>query len=440
MFDIEHTPLATTVAQAGKLIDAVITANHANLGTITTDITPFHSRAVPSISAHDYLFRVSKYVGLENDSVLAVLVYLDRITRTQIHRPSMAISPYNIHRLILSAIVVSHKFHSDIFLNNLRYSKVGGIPLAELNQLELELLFLIKFDLKVDSAELQHLGEWLVAWPGSLPNTTAFPTSGSNSVCMLSQYYEETAMARQTELYGQHLSSVSDSPVSPMVAPAADSLASTMTITSDADYSITRSVADNGANSAIPYMEMQQVSPNAVAENLIVHKRSFRRQHHPYQQQPTSHDRSPLELTTPSSMNTICAPATPPVFREHSGYEIDYGTVASHSEDVYNGIPATRSPHVAFAKQPRLHADGVRLSNGGDHQTWSTTNMVCQVPHVDQSRTNEPTLANSRRRRFQALVTMYPTSTAAATSGSSLAAKRPGMVDLTFAACNGDEN
>ncbi|KAJ2537627.1 cyclin-like protein interacting with PHO85, partial [Coemansia sp. RSA 1933] len=199
MFDIEHTPLATTVAQAGKLIDAVIAANHTNLGVITADITPFHSRTVPPISAHDYLYRVTKYVGLENDAVLAVLVYLDRITRAQIHRPSMAISPYNIHRLILSAVVVAHKFHSDIFLNNLRYSKVGGIPLAELNQLELELLFLIKFDLKVDSAEIQNLGEWLMEWPGCLSSTAPFPAHGFGSICLLSQYYDDNAADFQTD-------------------------------------------------------------------------------------------------------------------------------------------------------------------------------------------------------------------------------------------------
>ncbi|KAJ2716914.1 hypothetical protein H4R19_000357 [Coemansia spiralis] len=34
-----------------------------------------------------------------------------------------------------------------------------------MNQLELEMLFLIKFDLKVDTAELQSIGEWLVGRP-----------------------------------------------------------------------------------------------------------------------------------------------------------------------------------------------------------------------------------------------------------------------------------
>ncbi|KAI9476683.1 cyclin-domain-containing protein [Coemansia mojavensis] len=156
MFDIAHTPVSVTIAHMAELIDAVAAANHQALGAISKDITPFHSRTVPSIPIHDYLERVAKFVCLENDSLLAVLVYLDRITRAQLHRPALAPSPYNIHRMAITAITIAHKFNSDIFFNNARYSKVGGVPLAELNQLELEMLFLIKFDLKVDTAELQQ--------------------------------------------------------------------------------------------------------------------------------------------------------------------------------------------------------------------------------------------------------------------------------------------
>ncbi|KAJ2398678.1 cyclin-like protein interacting with PHO85, partial [Coemansia sp. RSA 2559] len=370
MFDIEHTPLATTVGQAGKLIDAVIAANHASIGTITTDITPFHSRTVPSISAHDYMYRVSKYVGLENDAALAVLVYLDRVTRAQINRPSMALSPYNIHRLILSAIVVAHKFHSDIFLNNLRYSKVGGVPLAELNQLELEFLFLIKFDLKVDSAELQNLGEWLMSWSGGLAHAAPLSTLGSYSTCVLSQYYDEGTMECQADLYRQHISSLMEgSGIIPMASPVANSLASTMTMPPDTDDIIAHSVVSNGSNSAVSYVEMQHLSPNAVVEKLATRKQSSRRH------QQASHERSPLELTTPSSTNTVCAPATPPMFREYPCYEIDYGAVAS--DDVYGGSIATsRLPHVAFGLQRLQHSGGVRLSNGSDHQKWGMADMA----------------------------------------------------------------
>ncbi|KAJ1803291.1 cyclin-like protein interacting with PHO85, partial [Coemansia sp. RSA 2523] len=99
-----------------ELIDSVAKANHQVLGPIINDVMQFHSCAIPTISMHDYLEHVAKFVCLENDLLLAMLVYID----------------------------------------------LGGIPLVEMNQPELELLFLAKFDLKVDVTELQQLGEWLV--------------------------------------------------------------------------------------------------------------------------------------------------------------------------------------------------------------------------------------------------------------------------------------
>ncbi|KAJ2554728.1 hypothetical protein EV175_002495, partial [Coemansia sp. RSA 1933] len=149
------------------------------------------------------------------------------------------------------------------------------------------------------------------------------------------------------------------------------------------------------------------------------------------QQQPTNHERSPLELTTPSSMNTVCAPTTPPVFREHCSYEIDYG------------IPATRSPHVAFNQQRLQHSGGIRLAAGGDHQKWNTAGMTSHGLHPDNNRIGESTLVNPRRRRLQAIATVFPpaTITAAATSPRAATVARPRMADLTFAAaCNGDDN
>ncbi|KAJ2716915.1 cyclin-like protein interacting with PHO85 [Coemansia spiralis] len=124
LFDITHTPVAETIAHVAKVLDAVAAGNHQAQGPLGDDITPFHSRAVPGISVHEYLERVAKFVYLENDTLLAVLVYLDRVVRAQRHRPALVPSPFNIHRLVITAIVIAHKFSSDVFFNNARYSKV----------------------------------------------------------------------------------------------------------------------------------------------------------------------------------------------------------------------------------------------------------------------------------------------------------------------------
>ncbi|KAJ2177538.1 cyclin-like protein interacting with PHO85, partial [Coemansia sp. RSA 551] len=116
-------PVLVTIAHMAELIDSVARVNHQVLGPIINDDTQFHSHAIPTIYMHDYLEHMAKYVCLENDLLLAVLVYIDRITRAQIHQPALAPSPFNIHRMALAAIVVAHKFNSDIFFNNTQYSK-----------------------------------------------------------------------------------------------------------------------------------------------------------------------------------------------------------------------------------------------------------------------------------------------------------------------------
>lgn len=59
-------------------------------------------------------------------------------------------------------MVIASKFTSDIFYTNSRYAKVGGIPLLELNQLELELLFLIDFQLHITLEDLQEYADQLL--------------------------------------------------------------------------------------------------------------------------------------------------------------------------------------------------------------------------------------------------------------------------------------
>lgn len=47
--------------------------------------------------------------------------------------------------------VVAIKFVDDLHLSNEDFAKVGGVPLPELNSLELALLSALQFDLAVDA-------------------------------------------------------------------------------------------------------------------------------------------------------------------------------------------------------------------------------------------------------------------------------------------------
>ena len=73
------------------------------------------------------------------------LIYIDRVCI----RKGLTLTNYNIHRLLFTSILISIKFNEDIIYDNLLYSKIGGVLVAELNKLEHEFLKMIGFSLFV---------------------------------------------------------------------------------------------------------------------------------------------------------------------------------------------------------------------------------------------------------------------------------------------------
>lgn len=72
------------------------------------------------------------------------------------------VDSYNIHRLIIAGVTCASKFFSDVFYTNARYAKVGGLPLAELNHLELQFLILNDFRLAIPIEDLEAYATMLV--------------------------------------------------------------------------------------------------------------------------------------------------------------------------------------------------------------------------------------------------------------------------------------
>lgn len=140
------------------------------------NVLAFHGTNIPGISLHAYLTRVLKYCPVTNEVFLSLLVYFDRIAKkannlrkkrkddeeNEDSEQLFVMDSYNIHRLIILGITVSSKFFSDIFYKNLRYAKVGGLPLEELNYLELQFLLLLDFKLMISVEDLQNYGDLLL--------------------------------------------------------------------------------------------------------------------------------------------------------------------------------------------------------------------------------------------------------------------------------------
>ncbi|KAL2268233.1 hypothetical protein VTJ83DRAFT_3079 [Remersonia thermophila] len=78
------------------------------------------------------------------------------------HATFFVVDSFNIHRLIIAGVTCASKFFSDVFYTNSRYAKVGGLPLPELNHLELQFLLLNDFRLAVPVEDLEAYATMLV--------------------------------------------------------------------------------------------------------------------------------------------------------------------------------------------------------------------------------------------------------------------------------------
>jgi len=115
----------------------------------SNQVSKFNGLHPPSISILYYLQRIAKFSGCSNECFVLMLIYIDRL----VTKNSITLDVFNVHRLIISAILLSAKFFDDHFYFNPHFAVVGGLQSHEMNSLELEFLFLIEFNLYVSGEE-----------------------------------------------------------------------------------------------------------------------------------------------------------------------------------------------------------------------------------------------------------------------------------------------
>ena len=92
-----------------------------------------------------------KYGACSPGTLGLSLVYMDRFLReTEGYR----VTGLNVHRLLLSCVLVATKQWDDTHYNNAFWAKVGGVANSEINSLERHLLAKLDFSLLVDKGSV----------------------------------------------------------------------------------------------------------------------------------------------------------------------------------------------------------------------------------------------------------------------------------------------
>lgn len=130
-----------------------------NKNTFNTDnfknvdyLKSLYSSYEPSITIHDYIDRIIKYI-YKNDSnidglIVNAIVLLKRIMKFII------INNYNIHRLLAGVLMISQKVYDDIPHNNYTWAKLCGVKIKDINKIELDILQTIDYNIFIKYEEM----------------------------------------------------------------------------------------------------------------------------------------------------------------------------------------------------------------------------------------------------------------------------------------------
>ena len=118
----------------------------------------FSAKDPPQISILDYLNRIKYYSQIENNTLICSLLYIDKLCTSN----EIVLTELNIHRILFTAILLSLKYNEDLIYKMDYYSKIAGVSLKELKNLEFEFVSKINFELYINEKDFENYRDYLI--------------------------------------------------------------------------------------------------------------------------------------------------------------------------------------------------------------------------------------------------------------------------------------
>jgi hypothetical protein len=116
----------------------------------------FHSTRTCPLQPSAYVQRILQYSAASPCNFVIATVFLQRVKqmrRKGANDTVLRLTSYNIQRLLLTAVMLACKMYDEPFVNNKQWAAIGDVSVQEMNALELELLFHLKFSLVISREE-----------------------------------------------------------------------------------------------------------------------------------------------------------------------------------------------------------------------------------------------------------------------------------------------
>jgi hypothetical protein len=181
---------------------------------ISKAISKFHAQRPPAITISDYLHRTAKYALCSGECFVLALVYIDRIIQ---QNPTFVVNSLNIHRLLITSVMLAAKFFDDQYFNNAYYARVGGVPPLEMNSLEVEFLFMTNFSLFVTTETYKQYYQEL--WNHAHSNSACGCSAAKVPVLVFPFEREERERRRRVKLIKQRIKAAEEEIEVDMIEP-----------------------------------------------------------------------------------------------------------------------------------------------------------------------------------------------------------------------------
>ena len=117
----------------------------------------FSAYSIPNISINEYLIRIQNYSYIEKSTMILALILIDKMCK----KSGILLTPYNIHRILFSSVLISIKYNEDSYYDNSFYSQIAGVKTDELQLLEYTFLEYNDFNVFVYDYEYERYEKYL---------------------------------------------------------------------------------------------------------------------------------------------------------------------------------------------------------------------------------------------------------------------------------------
>lgn len=210
-------------------------------------------KQLPSLMT--FLTKLIKYTNVYTGTLMATLVYLQKL-KNKLPQNAQGL-PCTRHRILLSCLILSSKFHNDSSPKNKHWAKYtdGLFNVKDINLMERQLIYLLNWDIRVENEDMcQMLGSFLEPIKSQIIKTEKLKLWKKQQ-----EQQQQQLQQHQHQAQKQAFTTYQSIPVSPSSTRLSPSTStSTSTATAAAAAAAYPSPSSSRSSSTSPYQHSKQ--------------------------------------------------------------------------------------------------------------------------------------------------------------------------------------